>query len=92
MQFNIEVSSTWAKGFLSCHKDALKARKTKLLASKQLDPAMANNVVDFCTQVETVSKFYPIKGYNVVNYNKTQVFLTNKGQIRLKHATKSCAS
>lgn len=87
-QFDVHVSSTWAKGFLSCHRNALKARKTKLLASKWLDPDMVENVVEFCAQVETVAEVYPMKGYNVVNYNETQVFLTSEGQIRLEHAAK----
>ena len=69
-QFHVKVSKTWAKGFLPQHKEAIKAKNSKLLANERLDPDMVESAVNFCTHVETVAEFYPMKEYNVVNYDK----------------------
>ena len=81
LQFNVAVTKTWVKNFLQQHHNAIRARKTKLLAKKRIDPHMADQIADFCAQVETVSEFHPIQAGNVVNYNEMRVWLSPEGVI-----------
>ena len=86
--FRIEVGKSWANYFLNWHKDAICKCKTKILASKRVDGAISEHVAEFIGQVETVAEVYPMKASNVVNYNKTRVFISEVGGIWLEHAGK----
>ena len=89
IKFDVKVSHIWAKEFIANHHDDIRARKTKLIANKCIEPDMVSKVADFCAQVETFSKMYPMEDFNVVNYNETRVFLTSNGLIQLEHAAKA---
>ena len=52
---------------------------------------MVNQIADFCAQVDTVNKSYPMQALNDVNYDKTRIWFTSEGQIHLEHAGRTRA-
>ena len=88
--FGIEVGKNWAYSFVKRHTDVIRQRKTKLLASKQVDGTIYKHVAEFIGQVQTVEEVYPMKPTNVCNYDETRVYVGDEGGILLEHVSKEC--
>ena len=86
--FGIQVGKNWAYSFIKRHTDVIRQRKTKLLASKQVDRTISEHVAEFIGQIETVEEVYPMKPTNVCNYDETRVYVGDEGGIRLEHISK----
>ena len=79
--FHKDISSKWARRFITRHKDDVGTRKTKLLASKRTDSTIEESVTEFIAQVDAIWEEKPMRTDLVTNYNETRVYITNEGTI-----------
>ena len=56
-----------------------------------VDGTIARDISKFIRQAETISKVYPMKASNVVNYDETRVYARDEDLIRLEHTSKERA-
>ena len=68
--FEKDVSSRWARRFLEKHKDEVRLRKTKHLASKRIDNTIVESVAEFVAQVDAILEEKFMRADLVVNYEK----------------------
>ena len=69
--YSVTVGCHWASNFLQRNKQEIGSRKSLLLTSKRVEGRMADDVVEFIQQVDSVSNVHPMCEDTVGNYNET---------------------